>query len=48
MWVVKGLIDTLLEISLRIKLKLYEFEWCSFYSNVPGVVNFNLSREFSI
>ena len=48
MWVVKDLMDTLLENTLHVQLKLYLLEWYSFYRNVPTVVKFHVSGEFNI
>jgi len=47
-WVVKDLMDTLLENTLHVQLKLYLLEWYSFYRNVPTVVKFHVSGEFNI
>jgi len=45
---VKDLLDTLFENTLCVYLKVYEFEWYLFYSNVTTVVNFEESWEFSM
>jgi hypothetical protein len=45
---VKDLSDKLLENILHVELKLYRFEWYSFYCDVPRVVDLDVSWEFSI
>ena len=45
---VKDLTDTLLGKTLHVLLKLYECEGYSFYCDVPRVVNFDVSWEFSV
>jgi hypothetical protein len=44
---VKDLMDTFLENTLKVLLKLCEFEGYSSYCGVPRVVSFDVSWEFS-
>ena len=39
----KYLVHTHIEICLHVELKIYEFEYYSFYFNFPTVVNFDVS-----
>ena len=44
----KRSIDKRLENTLDVQIKLYRSEWYSFYCDVSIVVDFDVSRKFSI
>ena len=47
-WMVKYLLDKLLENTLQFKIKLYRSEWYSCYYDFSSFVDFDVSRKFNI